>query len=89
MVVNAVKIQPMGHEDELVDVGYAHIVSLEPKPGDALKGQPNIGEILVAAALDGLVVIYTKNKRQYELKLNLLGDTPQITQEDVTPLKQW
>lgn len=91
MVVNAVKIKPTGQEDTWVDAGYAFIVSLEAKLGDlAEPGQTPVGELLVAADLDGLTVIYEKGKRTYELKLNLLGESPEVTVEDVTePKKMW
>ena len=89
MLVNSVKIQPTGQEGTWIDMGYAFLVSLEAKLGDrAQQGQATIGEIVVAADTDGLTVMYEKDKRTYELKLNLLGESPEIIVEDVTEPKK-
>ena len=89
MAVNSVKIKQTGQEDRWIDAGYAFLVSLEAKLGNlAEPGQASVGELLVAAEMDGLIVIYEKGKRTYELKLNLLGESPEITVEDVTEPKK-
>jgi hypothetical protein len=88
MFVNSVKILPTGQENAWDDIGYAALVSLEAQTGDSGKNRESIGEIVVVANPEGLTVIYERNKRSYELKINLLGDSPQFTQEDITPIKK-